>query len=74
MDVISLLVCVIFVYVSPGWWALVDMNRVRRFGVRAQIQRSLSLLAAAHRHTWEIVHNGSMTYREVLSTLGAEGA
>lgn len=29
---------------SPGWWALVDIKRVRRLGVRAHIHRSLSLL------------------------------
>lgn len=30
---------------SPVWWALVDIKRVRRFGVRAHIHRSLSLLS-----------------------------
>lgn len=29
---------------ESGWWALVDIKRVRRLGVRAHIHRSLSLI------------------------------
>lgn len=32
-------------YLSPVWWELVDIKRVRRFGVRAHIHRNLSLLS-----------------------------
>ena len=31
-------------FLSPGWWELVDMKRVRLLGVSAHIHRSLSLL------------------------------
>lgn len=49
LDVDDCLHCWVDTFVLPGWWVLVDINRVRRFGVRAHIHRSLSLLSTGCR-------------------------